>query len=107
MSIELTASPALAGAKSGSWLRAARERFTRAWSGYQDWRQRRATVRVLVPAGFCPEPHLAEAVLATVLGLGPDDLGVLTREGAEIVALSAFAPLTRAGVRRAMREEPA
>jgi hypothetical protein len=63
--------------------------------------------RVLVPAGFCAEPDLAEAVLATVLGLGPDDLGVLTREGAEIVALSAFAPLTRAGVRRAMREEPA
>jgi hypothetical protein len=63
--------------------------------------------RVLAPAGFCAEPDLAEAVLAAVLHLGPDDLGLLTHQGAEIIPRSAFAPLTRAGVRLAAQEGPA
>jgi hypothetical protein len=62
---------------------------------------------VLAPAGFCAEPDLAEAVLADVLHLGPDDLGLLTHQGAEIIPRSAFAPLTRAGVRLAAQEESA
>jgi hypothetical protein len=60
--------------------------------------------RVLLPAGWRAEPELPEAVLATVLRLEPDDLGLLTQQGAEVIPLTAFAPLTRAGVRRAVSE---
>ena len=59
---------------------------------------------VLLPVGWRAEPELPEAVLATVLRLGLDELALLTEEGAEVIPLTAFAPLTRAGVRRALRE---
>jgi hypothetical protein len=59
--------------------------------------------RLFLPAGWRAEPELAEPVLAAALHLGPDDLGLLTQQGAEVIPLSAFAPLTRAGIRQAGR----
>jgi hypothetical protein len=79
-------------------LRAVKSRLP-ALAGQRFWGQ-----RVLLPAGWRAEPELPEGVLASVLGLGPDELGLLTQEGAEVIPLAAFAPLTRAGVRRALQE---
>jgi hypothetical protein len=58
---------------------------------------------LLVPLGFRPEPALPEATLIEALGVADDDLVVLGAEGAEVVPRAAFAPLTRAGVRLALR----
>jgi hypothetical protein len=63
--------------------------------------------RVLLPVGWRAEPGLPEAVLAAALRLGPDELATVGHEGAEVIAGSAFAPVTRAGVRLAARERPA
>jgi hypothetical protein len=63
--------------------------------------------RVFLPVGCRAEPDLPEDVLATVLRLDADDMAILTDEGAEIIPLSGFAPLTRAGVRLLGREAPA
>ena len=58
--------------------------------------------RLLVAAGWRPEPAIAENVLAEALGLG-DDFAVFAPEGVEVVPASAFGPLTRAGVYLAAR----
>jgi hypothetical protein len=59
---------------------------------------------VLVPLGWRPEPALPEAALAAALGLAPDELAVLGEAEAELVPGGAFGPVTRAGVRLALRE---
>jgi hypothetical protein len=59
---------------------------------------------VLVPLGFRAEPALGEAVLSAALGLAAGEVAIWGAEGAEVVAGSAFAPVTRAGVRLALRE---
>jgi hypothetical protein len=61
---------------------------------------------LLAPLGWRPEPDLPEAALAEALGLGPGDIGLLTDEGLEVLPDSAFAPLSRAGVRLAFRPSP-
>ena len=58
--------------------------------------------RLLVAAGWRPEPDLAEGILVAALALG-EDCGVFTPEGVEVVPAEAFGPLTRAGVRLAAR----
>jgi hypothetical protein len=58
--------------------------------------------RLLVAAGWRPEPDLAEGVLAEALGLG-DDFALFASDGVEVVPSTAFGPLTRAGVRLAAR----
>ncbi len=56
---------------------------------------------LLLPLGFRAEPDLGEDALREALGLG-GDVGLLTAEGLEVVARSAFGPVTRAGVRLAL-----
>ncbi len=58
--------------------------------------------RLLIAAGWRPEPDLAEGILVEALGFG-EDCGVFTPEGVEVVPAEAFGPLTRAGVRLASR----
>ena len=57
--------------------------------------------RILVPLGRRAAPDLGEAVLATALQLEPGEVALLGEDGAEVIPLAAFAPLTRAGVRLA------
>jgi hypothetical protein len=63
--------------------------------------------RVLLPAGWRGEPDLPEQVYAAALHLEQDDLAVVTNEGAEVIAVTVFAALTRAGVRLLLRETTA
>jgi hypothetical protein len=58
---------------------------------------------VLIPLGFRPEPDLAGEVLRQVMGLAPGEVALLTDLGAEVVPAGAFGPVTRAGVRLAVR----
>ena len=57
---------------------------------------------VLVPVGFRPEPDLRSAVIRAAIG-ADDELVVLDESGAELIPRAAFAPVTRAGVRLALR----
>jgi hypothetical protein len=59
--------------------------------------------RLLAPLGWRPEPALAEAVLLAALGAGPGELVVLRPGSAERVPAGALGPVSRAGVRLAVR----
>jgi hypothetical protein len=59
---------------------------------------------VLVPLGLRFEPALPEAALREALGVDAGELLVLTPGAAEAVSRDALRPLTRAGVRLAVRE---
>jgi hypothetical protein len=59
---------------------------------------------VLIPLGFRTEPALAESALREALGLQGEEIGLLTNAGVEVISRTVFAPLTRAGVRLAVRE---
>ena len=61
---------------------------------------------VLAPLGWRPEPALGEAALRDALGTQSDEIALLRQEGVEVVPRSAFRPLTRAGIRLALREGP-
>jgi hypothetical protein len=61
---------------------------------------------VLAPLGWRPEPALGEAALRDALGMRPDEIALLRQEGVEVVPRGAFRPLTRAGIRLALREGP-
>jgi hypothetical protein len=63
--------------------------------------------RVLLPVAHRTEPDLPEPILAAAMRLDAGELALVTGEGVEVVPQSAFAPLTRAGVRRALQEAPA
>ena len=56
---------------------------------------------VFLPLGFRTEPELPDALIRAAAGAEPDELLILTPNGAEIIARSAFAPATRAGLRLA------
>jgi hypothetical protein len=58
---------------------------------------------VLIPAGFRPEPELAEGALAQALSLSAGDVVLLSAEGAERVPAAAFGPLSRACIRLAFQ----
>jgi hypothetical protein len=58
---------------------------------------------VLVPLGYRPEPNLPESTLREALGLARDVLAIIDAGGIDIIHRSMFAPLTRAGVRLALR----
>jgi hypothetical protein len=58
---------------------------------------------LLLPLGFRADPDLGEDALREALGLG-GDVGLLTAEGLEVVPRGAFGPVTRAGVRLAVRQ---
>ncbi len=59
---------------------------------------------VLLPLGWRPEPALPEGALAAALGLAEGEVALLSYEGAEVVPAGAFGPVSRAGVRLALRE---
>ena len=59
---------------------------------------------VFAPAGFRPDPDLPVAVLRAAVGAAADDLVFLAADGVDLIPKAAFAPLTRAGIRLALRE---
>ena len=59
--------------------------------------------RVLVPAGFRPEPDLPPYVLRSACDVAENELLLLDLAGAAAIRDDAFEPLTRAGVRLANR----
>jgi hypothetical protein len=59
---------------------------------------------VLTPLGFRPEPELSEEALREALALGEEEIALLGDKGFESVEARLFQPLTRAGVRLAVRE---
>jgi hypothetical protein len=60
--------------------------------------------RVLVPLGYRPEPALPETAVTEALGMGPDEILLLDKEGPQVLSRTVLQPLTRAGVRLALRE---
>jgi hypothetical protein len=58
--------------------------------------------RVLVPLGFRPDPSLPERALLEAVGVGGGELVVLDADGAEVLAVNVFRPLSRAAVRLAV-----
>jgi hypothetical protein len=61
--------------------------------------------RVWMPLGYRPEPALPESALLAALEAGDDTIALLDFEGVELLPLRVFQPLTRAGVRLAIREQ--
>ncbi len=61
---------------------------------------------VLAPLGWRPEPALGEAALRAALDLQDEEIALVRAEGVEVVSRGAFRPLTRAGIRLALREGP-
>jgi hypothetical protein len=66
-----------------------------------------------VPLGYGPFPELPERDLCTAMELGEEEIGILRLEDAtedcgpavlELLPAEAFEPLTRAGLRLALRE---
>lgn len=62
---------------------------------------------VLVPVGFHIEPAVSPPTLRAAAGAGDGEVLVVEETGVEIVPLAAFSPLTRAGLRLAIRNAPA
>jgi hypothetical protein len=60
---------------------------------------------VLIPLGYRAEPDVAEGVLGEVLGLQAGETALLSAGGAEVIPADLFRPLTRSGVRLAVREK--
>jgi hypothetical protein len=60
--------------------------------------------RLLVPLGYRPEPGLPETAVAEALGMGTDDMLLLDGQGPQLLTRTILYPLTRAGVRLALRE---
>jgi MoxR-vWA-beta-propeller ternary system domain bpX2 len=59
---------------------------------------------LLLPVGFRTEPVLPPSIVRTAVGATADDLAQFDESGVDLVPRSAFEPLTRAGVRLAVRE---
>jgi hypothetical protein len=57
--------------------------------------------RVLIPLGWRAEPDWPESALREAATVGPNEILILTAEGAEAISDDAFRPLTRAAIRRA------
>jgi hypothetical protein len=58
---------------------------------------------VLVPVGFRPEPDLPAAAIRAAVGAADGEMVLFDPDGVGLIPLSAFAPLTRAGARLAVR----
>jgi hypothetical protein len=59
---------------------------------------------VLTPLGFRTEPDACEGALREVLRLQDEEIALLSGDGFEVIDARLFQPLTRAGVRLALRE---
>jgi hypothetical protein len=60
---------------------------------------------ILIRLGFRPEPEVSEGVLRQALRLQDEEIALLGANGFEAIDARRFQPLTRAGVRLALREE--
>jgi hypothetical protein len=60
--------------------------------------------RLLAPLGYRVEPALPERVLLEALGLTGEEILVVSAAGADVLPRDVFRPLTRAGVRLALRD---
>lgn len=60
---------------------------------------------ILTRLGFRPEPEMSEGVLRQALGLQDEEIALLGDNGFEAIDARRFQPLTRAGVRLALREK--
>lgn len=60
---------------------------------------------ILTPLGFRPEPEASEGVLREALRLQNEEIALLGENGFEVIDAQRLHPLTRAGVRLALREE--
>jgi hypothetical protein len=61
---------------------------------------------LLTPLGWRPEPLLPESILVAALGFKGDAIGVLGPEGIERIPMAGLGPVTRAGLRRALGNQP-
>jgi len=61
---------------------------------------------LLVPVGFRAEPDLPTAAIRAACGASEGELVLLLEDGAELIPRAAFEPMTRAGLRLALREAP-
>jgi hypothetical protein len=59
---------------------------------------------LLVPVGYRPEPDLPTAAVRAAVGAEDGEVVLLDHDGAELIPKAAFEPLTRAGLRLAIRE---
>jgi hypothetical protein len=57
--------------------------------------------RLLLPLGWRPEPNLDENALCAAAGLRPEELGLWTPAGVDVVERETLRPLTRAAIRLA------
>jgi hypothetical protein len=89
----------LVGARTGDVVLVRGEKLPIVVGGERYWGR-----RVLVPLGHRPEPNLSEDVLIEVLGLADGELALLRPNGAEVLPAGVLQPLTRAGIRLAVRE---
>lgn len=60
---------------------------------------------VLIPLGYAPDPALPESALTQAAGLRDEEFLLWRLEQAEVIEQALLAPLTRAGLRLAMRKE--
>jgi hypothetical protein len=60
---------------------------------------------ILTPLGFRPEPEASEGVVRAALQLRDEEIALLGVNGFEVIDAQRFQPLTRAGVRLALRGE--
>lgn len=60
---------------------------------------------ILTPLGFRPEPEASEGVMRESLRLQDEEIALLGENGFEAIDARRFQPLTRAGVRLALRED--
>jgi hypothetical protein len=92
---------ALRAARSGGQVLLLGHRLPPLADGERFWGE-----RLLVPLGHRPEPGLPERALCEALGVSDDQIALLGADGFEVLPRDAFGPLTRAGVRLALRERP-
>jgi hypothetical protein len=59
---------------------------------------------LLLPVGFRTDPDLPAPIVQAAVGVSPDELMAFDETGIDLVPRSAFEPLTRAGIRLAVRE---
>jgi hypothetical protein len=61
---------------------------------------------LLVPVGFRPDPDLPPVMLRAAIRATADEVAMLDKDGATVIPRDTFAPLSRAGVRLALRGAP-
>jgi hypothetical protein len=61
---------------------------------------------LLVPVGFRPDPDLPPVILRAAIGAEADEVVVIDKDGATVIPRDTFTPLSRAGVRLALRGAP-